>query len=315
MNTSEHPLVRRICGYYGQRVALIAGISFVALCTAVTKPAAAPFFFSTGDVTNQIATGSRPPAPGKIEIETADDFILTAPTTITKATVTGVVPASFTVGELVVSIYRVFPNDSTNPPSGSVPTRVNSPADNEILSRDSAVAGELTFSTTVLNPSFTASNSVLNGVNKIPNQTTGGEGAVTGQEVQFNVTFTNPILLGSDHYFFVPQVLLASGDFRWLSASRPISASGTPFVPDLQTWMRNANLDPDWLRIGADIVGGSTPPTFNTAFTLTGTTPEARALELLAIGLAGLGWLSKHTARFRGLVHRAILCPPITFLW
>jgi hypothetical protein len=41
-----------------------------------------------------------------------------------------------------------------------------------------------------------------------------------------------------------------------------------PFAPDLQAWVRNANLDPDWLRVGTDIVGGATPPTFNLAFTL-----------------------------------------------
>jgi hypothetical protein len=29
---------------------------------------------------------------------------------------------------------------------------------------------------------------------------------------------------------------------------------------------------PDWLRIGTDIIGGATPPTFNMAFSLTGET-------------------------------------------
>jgi len=254
-----------------------------------TNASASQFFFGTGNVTNQIATGSRPPGPGKIEIESADDFILSLPTAINQATFTGIVPAGFTASEVVVSIYRVFPNNSTNPPSGNVPTRVNSPADDEILSRDSAAVGELTFSTTILSASFTALNSVLNGINKIPNQTTGGEGPVTGQEVQFNVTFTSPISLPADHYFFVPQVLLTSGDFFWLSGSRPIVSPGTPFAPDLQSWTRNANLDPDWLRIGTDIVGGATPPTFNAAFSLTGvTTPEPSSLLLFGIGLAGL---------------------------
>jgi hypothetical protein len=53
--------------------------------------------------------------------------------------------------------------------------------------------------------------------------------------------------------------------------------SGTPFpagTTDLQAWIRNANLAPDWLRIGADIIGGTN--TFNMTFSLSGyTIPEA----------------------------------------
>jgi hypothetical protein len=121
-----------------------------------------------------------------------------------------------------------------------------------------------------------------------------GNGPLTGQEVQFNVTFSSPFDLPPDHYFFVPQVALTNGgQFYWLSASRPISGAGTtPFPPgvtDLQAWTRDANLDPDWLRVGTDIVGGATPPTFNTAFSLAGTSiPSPASLTLLALGLAGL---------------------------
>jgi hypothetical protein len=99
-----------------------------------------------------------------------------------------------------------------------VPTRVNSPADNVLDTRDSAVVGQLTFSSALLNANFTAANSVLNGINPIPNQTTGGEGAVSGEEVQFTVTFTTPFNLATGHYFFAPQVSLANGNFLWLSA-------------------------------------------------------------------------------------------------
>jgi hypothetical protein len=170
-------------------------------------------------------------------------------------------------------------------------TRVNSPSDVEFVGRDSA-SSDLSFAMSVLAPSFTANNSVVNGINPFPNQTTGGEGPVTGQEVQFNITFTTPIVLPADHYFFVPQVQVNGGNFLWLSASRPISGAGTtPFAPDLQTWIRNANLDPDWSRVGTDIVGGATPPTFNMAFSLNGTTadatpvPEPASLTLLGAGL------------------------------
>jgi len=54
----------------------------------------------------------------------------------------------------------------------------------------------------------------------MPNQTTGGDGAFTGQEVHFLIDFTSPLNLPPDHYFFGPQVELtgSDGSFLWLSA-------------------------------------------------------------------------------------------------
>ena len=104
------------------------------------------------------------------------------------------------------------------------------------------------------------------------------------------MNFTDAFDLAADHYFFVPQVQLASGEFYWLSAIRPIVAPGTVFSPDLQAWIRNAELDPDWLRVGTDIVGGSPAPTFNGAFTLQGeVVPEPSTYALMATGLVLLG--------------------------
>ena len=73
-----------------------------------------PIFFSTGSVTNQIGMASRPSSTGKIEIEAADDFILTGGTLITGATFTGLISGATTanIGQVVVEIYRVFPKDS-----------------------------------------------------------------------------------------------------------------------------------------------------------------------------------------------------------
>ena len=124
-----------------------------------------------------------------------------------------------------------------------------------------------------MNASLFVANSVVNGINKLPNNvTTMGEGPVTGEEVEITITFTSPIVLPPGHYFFRPEVLLTSGDFLYLSAPRPIVPPGNPFLGDLQAWIRNSNLNPDWLRIGTDIIGGATPPTFNMAFSLKGET-------------------------------------------
>ena len=247
----------------------------LALLLLGLQASAASFTFSTGDPDGKVATLSRPSTPGKIQTETADDFVLTQSVVISQATFTGLLPVGApltSIGGVEVEIYHVFPGDSANPPSGNVPNRTNSPADVEIDSatRDSA-DGSLTFSATIVNPSFSVLNSVVNGINKSPGERTNGEGAVTGEEVLITVNFNPPIALPADHYFFRPEVLLNSGDFLWLSAPRPIVAPGTPFAPDLQSWIRNDALAPDWLRIGTDITGQGP---INAAFSLSGETDE-----------------------------------------
>lgn len=234
---------------------------------------AAVFTFATGEPDGKIATLSVPASPTRLQTETADDFVTTQPIVINQATFTGLLTAGASIDQIIgaeIEIYHVFPGDSVLPPSGNVPNRTNSPADVEIDSatRDSADS-TLSFSVSLVNPSFTASNSVVNGINKQPAQRTNGEGPVTGTEVTITVQFSPPIALPVDHYFFRPEVKLSSGDFLWLSGPRPIVAPGTPFLPDLQSWIRNDALAPDWLRIGTDITGQGP---FNASFSLSGET-------------------------------------------
>jgi hypothetical protein len=254
---------------------LIVGVSLV------TPAWAAPFFFSTGNPDGRLGAVSRLASPGKVETETADDFVLTQTTVINRATITGLIPLGTplaNISNVEVELYHVFPQDSANPPSGNVPTRVNSPADIEIdaATRDGS-NGTLDFTASLLSGNFVVLNTVVNGIHKIPNQTTGGEGPAIGEEVSIAITFTAPILVPAGHYFFRPEVLVTDGNFLYLSAPRPIlSPPGTAFAGDLQAWIRNSTLKPDWLRIGTDIIGGATPPTFNMTFSLTGETiPEA----------------------------------------
>jgi hypothetical protein len=268
------------------RLSLVSAM--IAAGVLATPAWADSFFFTTGNADKALGALSQSQTPGQVETETADDFILTQTTVINGATITGLVRRT-DVADILnveVEVYHRFPEDpqDTVPPSGQVPSRTNSPSDNGIdtATRD-ASNGTLSFFYTSLNPNFTVSNSVVNGINpfivngKTDANRTGGEGPTSGEEVQISITFTKPIVLPAGHYFFRPEVLVTGGDFLYLSAPRPL-VSPTPITPDLQAWIRNARLAPDWLRIGTDIIDAANAPgpTFNMTFSLGGNSiPEA----------------------------------------
>jgi len=274
-------------------VVTAAAVTLVA--TGVAGAATTPFSFSTGDPDGLIATASRPASAGKIETETADDFILTQQTTLNTASFTGLLTGGATtagVNRVTIDIYRIFPNESDTTRTITVPTRLNSPGDVELVGRDTA-SSDMTFTTTTVAGTFAAANSVVSGIHASPAQTTGGEGAVTGTEVRFDVTFTTPLNLAADHYFFRPEVGVGTGEFLWLSAPRPLT-NGQAFLPDLQTWVRNETIGPDWVRVGADVVGGTVAPAFNASFSIAGTTGSTTGVPLPAAvwpGAALLGLL------------------------
>jgi hypothetical protein len=248
-----------------------------------SQASADPVFFSTNAPDGKAGTLSRTPSPAVLQTETADDFILANSSVINQATFTGLIPADASlesISNVEVEIYHLFPGD-TDPanqvvPNPIVPTRDGSPADFEIVeaTRDGA-DGSLTFTPAVLADTFTAATSIVDGIHKLPGQTTGGEGAVTGKEVSITLTFHPPIALPADQYFFRPEVRLSSGNFLWLSAPKPIVDPGTPFVSDKQTWMRNdatpdvGGIFPNWLRVAKDIIGVGA---FNASFSLAGET-------------------------------------------
>lgn len=265
-------------------VVILAGATTAVTLLTALPAAATPFFFSTGAPDGLIGSVSHPESALSTEHESADDFILTSPTLLQEATFTGLLVngGPEDISEVVVELYHVFPTDSNAARTPQVPTRMNSPGDKRFDAR-STEDGTLQFTPNVLNPSFPIANSVIEGIFPQPNQFTGGEGPRVGQEVQFDVVFTTPFELPAGQYFFVPQVLLGDpgGNFLWLSASFP------EFSGDLQLWVRQESLKPDWLRVGTDITHQAP---FNAAFSLTGVLiPEPASLSLLGAGLAGMG--------------------------
>ena len=285
-------------------------LSLLTCVAAFLLPAGAATLFSTGSPDGKIATLSSPAGPQQLETETADDFVLGQNALIRGATFVGLLPTGASLSSITnveIELYHVFPVDSTTPPDGRVLTRTNSPSDNQFAAFDSG-GGSLSFSANIVNATFTAANSVVNGIHAMPNQFTGGEGPVTGEEVEFMITFMTPFIVGAaDHDFFRPEVGLSSGGFLWLSAPKPITSPGTSFqfpggaTTDLQSWIRNdgaGSLTPDWERIGTDVTHQGP---FNAAFSLTGDViPEPSTLLLFGIGLLGLGaWGRKHVIKIQ----------------
>ena len=251
-----------------------------------------------------IGTASRPASAGKVEIELADDFVLTGETAITSATFTGLLPIGAPlsdVKDVTVEIYRVFPDDFNTVRTPAVTTRVNSPSDVELADRDSA-SGGLTFTPGVIQSSFTANNSVLNGINPLNLDSSrvyrrrarchGTRGRVQRSLHHAIRSAGRPLFLraagGADQRRF----LLVVGPETDRS---PRGRRSRPGFTDLQSWIRNEPLDPDWLRIGTDVTHQGP---FNAAFTLSGSAvPEPSTWAMMLLGFAGLGFAGHRRAR------------------
>ena len=274
---------------------------------AVSPACADPFFFSTGNPDGLIATASRPDIAGRPEIESADDFVLTQTTHITGGYVhrplTGGASLA-SIGQVVVEIYRVFPNDSdvgrtSGPPTFStaqVPTRVNSPSDDAFATR-SSTAAELMFiaaiRASVLHREQLGPQRDPPDARPVHRRRRRGDrpgGPVQRDLLDAARPARRPLLLRPAGPVDERRVLLALG----AAADRPPGHAVPGRVTDLQSWIRNAALDPDWLRVGTDITHQGP---FNAVFSLTGDTvaavPEPETYALLLAGLGLLGFVAR----------------------
>src|SRR5690242_15692672 len=90
---NEMRAIRRVAQFVTGARSTNKSIASALLLLQLAVPAGAtPFSFSTGDPDGKIATLSRPAGSGKMQTETADDFLLTESVVINQATFTGLLP-------------------------------------------------------------------------------------------------------------------------------------------------------------------------------------------------------------------------------
>src|SRR6266446_9528007 len=90
--TQKTTCKRRVHMKHGfERLSLLMATLTIGLSLA-TPAWADHFFFSTGNTDARLGALSRRPSTGKIETETADDFVLTETTVISQATIVGLIP-------------------------------------------------------------------------------------------------------------------------------------------------------------------------------------------------------------------------------
>ena len=267
----------------------------------------AVYSFSTGDPDGKIATASRPESTENSR--SSPRMISCSPTTsITSATFTGLVPGG---GERPPTSssrsIAYFPRLGCRPHQRvaavldvEVPTRVNSPSDVAFLEADSATGG-LVLDQGARGDLHRKQLGETGGIYPEPESDTGGNGAVTGEEVRFDRELhrrlappRQPLFLRASGRAGQRQFLLAVG----AEADR---LAGTPFPPgftDLQSWTRD---DSARSRLAAHRHGhrGRRPaPTFNAAFSLAGSAvPEPSTWAMMLLGFAGLGFAGYRRAR------------------
>src|SRR5437870_1083696 len=80
-------------GWISKRFVLVPALVLSSLTLLGGPVSDDAFSFSTGDPDSLVGTASHPDSAGQVEIETADDFILSSSTIIDHATITGLLPA------------------------------------------------------------------------------------------------------------------------------------------------------------------------------------------------------------------------------
>src|SRR5262249_41954685 len=90
---NETRAIRRVTQLVAGALCRNKSIAGALLLLQFASPAvASSFSFSTGDPDGKVATLTRPASSGKMQTETADDFLLTESVVINQATFTGLLP-------------------------------------------------------------------------------------------------------------------------------------------------------------------------------------------------------------------------------
>ena len=171
----------------------LIGIALGIIACLTTPLWAASFFFATRSPNDQMGALSRRASPGKVETETADDFLLQDTTVITDATIAGLLPAGTPLDnikdvEVEISTFSLWTPRSLS--QGRCPCE-QILLDVEIGTATRArSSGTLEISTRVLNGSFMVANTVANGITV----KTSGAGTHTTTPVEIQETSTDQVL-------------------------------------------------------------------------------------------------------------------------
>ena len=235
-------------------------LATIAAGLALATPAfAGDFFFTTGNADGLLGALSRSDSPGKVETETADDFVLTQTTIISGATIVGLVNAAVAnITNVEVEVYNRFRWTRSVSSVGATCSRAST---RRRTSKSMPPRAMEAWERSVLPQRQLSANfhrTEHRGKRHQPESEPAGPAArvaTSGAEVEdhHHVHQADPSARRS--LFLSPGGV--GGGWRFPVA---VGAAGRSWRParrsrsDLQAWIRNARLAPDWVRIGTDVI-------------------------------------------------------------
>ena len=208
-----------------------------------------PFVFSTGTPDGLLGALSQPAGSGTSRPRPPTTSSLSETTSIAQATITGLIPAGTPAGEHQQrrgrGLSRLSQGLGRSPlgagaRAGQLARRRRDRQRHARCERGNArVRGR-----SLVDASSSVLNTVVDGINPVPAERDPWRRSrraarwSRSRSPSPRRSFCRRITISS-----APRSQVTGGDFLFLSAPKPIVAPGTPFMGDLQAWIRNSDLD------------------------------------------------------------------------